>query len=300
MNNSERLNTEALETTPIDDKQQKFSNSIFTRRNIIIGSICLCILLILGTCFIIYIQDTKAVNDVISKINDVGNDTLDIEETISIANTAYENLSDKQKKKITNYSYLTTAINEYNVDKKAADDVSALIEQIKKIKLAQENTEFTNAKSSYENLTENQKKLVKNYDKLKAAENEYQEKLDEMSYVSAMSILHSYVNSGMQYMTNGDFNILFVEKATESKNTLDNLTCPEAWTDVHDKLINATTSYLLWYAKLSYTAHSSSDVLAYFASNSDEQNTFVQVAQDLQDVQKEIDKYIESNNTSQD
>lgn len=94
----------------------------FSKRNIIIVSLIIIILIVLATIFGLYAKDMSAVNDVTSKINNIGETiTLDSNDAILTAQNAYSELSEKQKKKIKNYNLLTSAIDQYNQKKDEYD-----------------------------------------------------------------------------------------------------------------------------------------------------------------------------------
>ena len=108
------------------------------------------------------------VNDVIEKIDAIGEVTLESEEAIVAARAAYEALTEAQKAQVTNYDKLTAAEARL-ADLKAAKAVDDMIDAIGEVTLESEEA-IAAARAAYEALTEAQKAEVKSYDKLTAAE----------------------------------------------------------------------------------------------------------------------------------
>ena len=108
------------------------------------------------------------VNNVIEKIDAIGEVTLASEEAITAARAAYEALTEAQQAQVTNYDKLTAAEARLT-DLKAAKAVDDLIDAIGEVTLESEET-ITAARAAYEALTEAQQAEVKSYDKLTAAE----------------------------------------------------------------------------------------------------------------------------------
>ena len=108
------------------------------------------------------------VNDVIEKINAIGEVTLASEEAITAARAAYEALTETQKEQVTNYNVLTAAEARL-ADLKAAKAVDDMIDAIGEVTLESEGA-IDAARAAYEALTEAQQAEVKSYDKLTAAE----------------------------------------------------------------------------------------------------------------------------------
>ena len=108
------------------------------------------------------------VNDVIEKIDAIGEVTLASEEAIAAARAAYEALTEAQKAEVTNYDKLTAAEARL-ADLKAAKAVDDMIDAIGEVTLESEEA-IAAARAAYEALTEAQKAEVTNYDKLTAAE----------------------------------------------------------------------------------------------------------------------------------
>ena len=108
------------------------------------------------------------VNDVIEKIDAIGEVTLASEEAIAAARAAYEALTEAQKAEVKSYDKLTAAEARL-ADLKAAKPVEKLIDAIGEVTLESEDA-IAAARAAYEALTEAQKAEVKSYDKLTAAE----------------------------------------------------------------------------------------------------------------------------------
>ena len=108
------------------------------------------------------------VNDVIEKIDAIGEVTLASEEAITAARAAYEALTEAQKAEVTNYDKLTAAEARLT-DLKAAKAVDDMIDAIGEVTLESEGA-IDAARAAYEALTEAQQAEVKSYDKLTAAE----------------------------------------------------------------------------------------------------------------------------------
>ena len=108
------------------------------------------------------------VNDVIEKIDAIGEVTLASEEAIAAARAAYEALTEAQKAEVTNYDKLTAAEARL-ADLKAAKPVDDMIDAIGEVTLESEDA-IAAARAAYEALTEAQQAEVKSYDKLTAAE----------------------------------------------------------------------------------------------------------------------------------
>ena len=108
------------------------------------------------------------VNDVIEKIDAIGQVTLESEEAIDAARAAYEALTEAQQAQVTNYDKLTAAEARL-ADLKAAKAVDEKIDAIGEVTLESEDA-IAAARVAYEALTEAQQAEVKSYDKLTAAE----------------------------------------------------------------------------------------------------------------------------------
>ena len=115
----------------------------------------------------------KAVDDLIDAIGEV---TADSGDAIKAARAAYDALTDTQKELVKNYEKLTAAEEAYTalVDAAAAQAVDDLIDAIGEV-TADSGDAIKAARAAYDALTDTQKELVKNYEKLLAAEELYEE-----------------------------------------------------------------------------------------------------------------------------
>ncbi|MBS5323345.1 MAG: DUF4430 domain-containing protein [Lachnospiraceae bacterium] len=110
-------------------------------------------------------KDTAAVKSVIKQIDAIGEVTLESEAAIKEARTAYDKLTEAQKKLVTNYGKLTEAeeklaeLKEQAADQKAADAVIEKIKAIGEVTLESEAV-IKEARAAYDKLTEAQKKLI--------------------------------------------------------------------------------------------------------------------------------------------
>ena len=115
----------------------------------------------------------KAVDDLIDAIGEV---TLESGDAIKAARAAYDALTDTQKELVKNYEKLTAAEEAYAamVDAAAAKAAEDLIDAIGEVTVDSGDA-ITAAREAYDALTDTQKELVKNYEKLTAAEELYEE-----------------------------------------------------------------------------------------------------------------------------
>lgn len=123
----------------------------------------------------------EAVENVIAKINSIGTVTLDSETNINEARTAYDALTDSQKEAVTNYVDLTAAetkLSQLKANKEAADEVIAKIASIGEVTL-DSSIAISEARASYDILTDEQKGLVNNYEVLTNAEARLDELVEE-------------------------------------------------------------------------------------------------------------------------
>ena len=135
-----------------------------------------------------------AVNDAEQKIAAIGTVTLDSEGAIQAARTAYDALTDEQKKQVGNYDVLVAA-EALLSNLKAAGEVENKIDAIGTVTLASEEA-IQAARTAYDALTAAQKELVKNYGVLTAAE----EKLAQLQDEAARAAFAEEV-----YKTTGDY-----------------------------------------------------------------------------------------------
>lgn len=127
--------------------------------------------------------DQKAADDVMEKINEIGEVTLDSKTAIEAARAAYNALTPDQKPLVENYKVLTDAEAElarleaeakYEADLAAAAQVDEMIERLFPVN-RYSGPAIRMARAAYDALTEDQKALVKHYDDLVKAEAEFAE-----------------------------------------------------------------------------------------------------------------------------
>ena len=114
---------------------------------------------------------------VIDAINAIGEVTLSSEQSIDTAKNAYDELSDNQRQKVDNYETLTSAESKLaelkedkaREDKSKADEVISAIDAIGEATLDKKD-QISQARSSYDALSPDQKQLVSNYQALSEAE----------------------------------------------------------------------------------------------------------------------------------
>lgn len=124
-------------------------------------------------------DDSDAANLVIDQIDAIGAVTLESEDSIVSAETAYNALTDNQKAMVSNYDVLVSAREAYDKlasDHAAADAVKALIDAIGTVN-RRSKEKIDAARKAYEDLTEEQKALVTNYDVLVKGEKAYEKLL---------------------------------------------------------------------------------------------------------------------------
>lgn len=119
--------------------------------------------------------DQEAAQAVMDKIDAIGAVTLESEEAISQARSAYDGLTASQKALVTNYAVLTNAESAFadlvkqQADKEAAGKVEALIDAIGEVTVEKE-AQIVAARDAYNALTSDQKRLVSNFSVLTDAE----------------------------------------------------------------------------------------------------------------------------------
>ena len=128
------------------------------------------------TIHVLKAPDDPAVDAVKELIDAIGEVTLDSGDAIKAARAAYDALTDTQKELVKNYEKLTAAEEAYTalVDAAAAKAVDDLIDAIGEV-TADSGDAIKAARAAYDALTDTQKELVKNYEKLLAAEELYEE-----------------------------------------------------------------------------------------------------------------------------
>ncbi len=128
------------------------------------------------TIHVLKAPDDPAVVAVKELIDAIGEVTLDSGDAIDAARTAYDKLPEAKKVLVDNYEKLTAAEEAYTalVDAAAAKAVDDLIDAIGEV-TADSGDAIKAARAAYDALTDTQKELVKNYEKLLAAEELYEE-----------------------------------------------------------------------------------------------------------------------------
>ena len=122
------------------------------------------------------LADLKAADQVSKNITNIGTVTLESEDVIKEARTAYDALTDAQKELVSNKDVLEKAEKDL-ADLKAADQVSKNITNIGTVTLESEDV-IKEARTAYDALTDAQKELVSNKDVLEKAESTLKELQD--------------------------------------------------------------------------------------------------------------------------
>ncbi|MFQ9480756.1 MAG: S-layer homology domain-containing protein [Oscillospiraceae bacterium] len=128
------------------------------------------------TIHVLKAPDDPAVVAVKELIDAIGEVTLESGDAIDAARAAYDKLPEAKKALVDNYEKLTAAEEAYTalVDAAAAKAVDDLIDAIGEVTL-ESGDAIKAARAAYDALTDTQKELVKNYEKLLAAEELYEE-----------------------------------------------------------------------------------------------------------------------------
>ena len=128
------------------------------------------------TIHVLKAPDDPAVAAVKELIDAIGEVTLESGDAIDAARAAYDKLPEAKKVLVDNYEKLTAAEEAYTalVDAAAAKAVDDLIDAIGEVTL-ESGDAIKAARAAYDALTDTQKELVKNYEKLLAAEELYEE-----------------------------------------------------------------------------------------------------------------------------
>ena len=118
-------------------------------------------------------KNNKAAKEVVAMIEDIGDEniTIDFEDELAAIKAEYDKLTDKQKKLVKNYDLLEAAFEKLKIEQTEAVP-RGIVEEINKIKpseLTAEDTTVAELLKKYNELTDEQKKLVENVDLL----NEY-------------------------------------------------------------------------------------------------------------------------------
>lgn len=111
----------------------------------------------------------KETSDIINRIGEI---TLDSRMIIDEAQKSYDALSEEQKKLVKNYEYLMSAIKK--ITDLEIEDTKSKISAIEIITI-ESGDKISEARESYDKLTDDEKSQIDNYDNLKNAENEYEQ-----------------------------------------------------------------------------------------------------------------------------
>ena len=140
-------------------------------------------------------EDQEKADYVVERINSVtsGEITLDSEKDLDSAKTEYNSLTDEQKSLVDNYDKLEEAyatldglkIEQENQEK--AQSVIDAIEAIDSASLTDSDTSVQAIREQYDSLTDDQKKLVTNADKLTEYENIVQQKKEQKAEEEAQA-----------------------------------------------------------------------------------------------------------------
>lgn len=198
---------EENETVPIkneldENKSKKPSKS---KKPIILIAIAVC-LIALGSIgyFLIYPQVTQYIQEqenqekadrVINLISSVtsGDITLDSEKDLDSAKTEYNSLNDDQKALVDNYGKLEeayTTLDGLKVEQENQEKAQSVIDAIEAVdseSLTDSDTSIQDIRDQYDSLTDDQKKLVTNADKLTEYEGIVQEKKEEKAEQEAQA-----------------------------------------------------------------------------------------------------------------
>ena len=142
--------------------------------------------------------DEKAVASVEEAIDKIGTVTLDSEEKISTAKIMYNHLDEEQQKKVSKSDVLESSVK--TLSELKVQKVQNLIDKIGKVKYKDScKKKIETVRTAYDDLTGNEKDIVKNYKTLSNAESEYdklekkKEKEDRISEIKhSISITEFY------------------------------------------------------------------------------------------------------------
>ena len=157
------------------------------------------------------LADLKAADQVSKNITNIGTVTLESEDVIKEARTAYDALTDAQKKLVSNKDVLEkaeTTLKELQdakaADVKAAEEVTNKISAIGDVTLESEDA-IKEARTAYDALTDAQKELVSNKDVLEKAETTLKELKDakDADDAKAAATPKSITLSNTRYIYNG-------------------------------------------------------------------------------------------------
>ena len=141
-------------------------------------------------------NDNKAAESVEAIISAIGTVTEESKSAIEEARAAYDALTDEQKALVENYDVLETAetaLTKIENDNKAAESVEAMISAIGTV-TEESKSAIEEARAAYDNLTDEQKALVENYDVLETAETEFNELINGEELTFFEKIINWIVN----------------------------------------------------------------------------------------------------------
>ena len=157
------------------------------------------------------LADLKAADQVSKNITNIGTVTLESEDAIKEARTAYDALTDAQKELVSNKDVLEKAESTLKelqdakaADVKAAEEVTNKIDAIGDVTLESEDA-IKEARTAYDALTDAQKELVSNKDVLEKAESTLKELKDakDADDAKAAATPKSITLSNTRYIYNG-------------------------------------------------------------------------------------------------
>ena len=157
------------------------------------------------------LADLKAADQVSKNITNIGTVTLESEDVIKEARTAYDALTDAQKKLVSNKDVLEKAESTLKelqdakaADVKAAEKVTNKIDAIGDVTLESEDA-IKEARTAYDALTDAQKELVSNKDVLEKAETTLKELKDakDADDAKVAATPKSITLSNTRYIYNG-------------------------------------------------------------------------------------------------
>lgn len=193
-----------IENEDFDNYGKKIKNKQ-PKTRIIVGVIIL-LIVIIGAVgyFVIYPQVTQYMQGqenqekadrVINLINSVTNGeiTLDSEKDLDSAKTEYNSLTDDQKALVDNYDKLEeayAALDGLKLEQENQEKAQSIIDAIEAVdpeSLTEGDTSMQSIREQYDSLTDEQKKLVTNVDKLTEYENIVQQKKDQKAEEEAQA-----------------------------------------------------------------------------------------------------------------
>lgn len=166
---------------------------------------------------VISTNDFNSVDTVINAINNIGEVTLESGKSIKKAQLLYENLTTELKELVNNYDVLESAIIEYDTIKSVYDK----IDLIGTVTLESGNL-IENARKDYDNLTDEQKLKISNYNVLENAESEFMKIKNENTTEMLTEAVTNSTNS--TNATEKSTNQTFTENTTNSSNSVNQQT----------------------------------------------------------------------------